>query len=186
MFDAVIVAGASSSRLGDIDKAMLEVGSSSLLARAVGAAADASTVVVVGPRRDLELDVVWCEEEPAGGGPVAAFAAGLARTSAEVVLLLAADLPFVAGAVTPLLASAARGDVAVLVDEAGRANYLASAWQRSAAVRALGSASSAGRSMRSLFDGLSVVQVSDAGGWGADCDTWDAVAAARARADLDS
>jgi molybdopterin-guanine dinucleotide biosynthesis protein A len=184
VFDAVIVAGARSERLGGVDKAMLEVDGVPLLARAVVAAGGACRVIVVGPRRAVEPDVVWCEEQPAGGGPAAAFAAGLALTSAPLVLLLAADLPFVAGAVAPLLAALgdAAAEVAVLVEPGGRPNYLASAWRRDSALLRLGGGEVSGRSMRSLLVGLDAVEVPDGGGWALDCDTWDALEAARQRA----
>lgn len=179
-YDAIVVAGARSERLGGIDKAMLDVGGESLLARAVAAVAGAVTVTVVGPQRSAATPVVWREESPPGGGPVAAFASGLTVGAASVVVLIAADLPFIAGAISSLVSSVGSQDVAVLVDESGRENYLASAWRRDAAMAAV-SGDVVGRSMRSLMPGLDVVQVRDEGGWGMDCDTWPAVDAARAR-----
>ncbi|WP_375486811.1 molybdenum cofactor guanylyltransferase [uncultured Jatrophihabitans sp.] len=193
-YDALIVAGGSARRLGGADKPALDVGGQSLLARVVGATADAEQLVVVGPRRPLperHEAVTWCVEDPAGGGPVAAIATGLLHTRADVVVVLAADLPWVAPAVPVLRATvgAAVGatvgaaDVAVLVDGSGRRNHLAAAWRRTALVAAvdrLGEPS--GARVRDLFATVRVAAVPDPHGWGRDCDTWDDVAAARSAA----
>jgi molybdopterin-guanine dinucleotide biosynthesis protein A len=182
-FDAIVLAGARSERLGGVDKAMIEIDGSTLLDRVLRGLGGASRVVVVGPPRPIRSDVSinWCEEQPAGGGPVAAFAAGLAATSADVVVLLASDLPFVAGAAPALRAALVDGiEVALLVDAAGRANYLAGAWRRGpvlARLAALGPPS--GMSMRALIAGLATADVVDRDGCGLDCDTWEAVAVAR-------
>lgn len=182
--DAVVLAGARSERLGGVDKAMIDVGGSTLIHRVLGGLEGVAHVVVVGPERAVVGNVHWCEEQPSGGGPVAAFSAGLAAGDAGVVLLLAADLPFVGGAVTALLGRLIEGvDVAVLIDDSGRPNYLASVWRRAAVdsrLAALGDLT--GLSMRMLFEGLTVATVTDDGGWGIDCDTWDAVEQARLRA----
>ena len=149
-------------RLGGADKPGIEIGGVALLGRVVAAVADADTVVVVGPPRVLALSrpVLWCQEEPPGGGPVAALAAGLDVTSAEIVVVLAADLPWIAPAVPDLLAALGppgRADVAVLTDRAGRRNHLAAAWRRPALVAALAALPAAhGAAMRSLFEDMSV------------------------------
>jgi molybdopterin-guanine dinucleotide biosynthesis protein A len=159
---------------------MVELDGVTLLDRVLNALD--SDVVVVGPQRSTSRPVIWCEEDPVGGGPVAAFAAGLAAAaSSDKALLLGSDLPFIAGAVMPLLSLSA--DVAVLVDQDGRANYLASAWRRSvveARLEELGDPN--GLSMRRLLEGLSVEEVRDTGGWGFDCDTWESLDLARERA----
>ena len=181
MYDAIVLAGGQARRLAGADKPALVVGGRTLLDRVVDAVDAAGRVVVVGPRRPLERDVIWCQEEPAGSGPVAAIAAGLPQTSAEVVLVLAADLPYVAGAIAPLLAAVGRGDVALLADPDGRANHLAAAWRRDALVSALAAVGDPnGAAVRSLLGSVAVVLVPDEAGWGRDCDTWDDLAAARA------
>jgi molybdopterin-guanine dinucleotide biosynthesis protein A len=185
VFDAIVLAGGSARRLGGIDKPALVVGGRALLDRALAAVAGARTRVVVGPRRlTADPDVVWCREEPPGGGPVAALAAGLAHVNAEVIVVIAADLPAVAPAVPTLIAALtdSAAGAALLTDPSGRINHLAAAWRRSAlaaAMHAVGPPQ--GVAMRTLADGVDVVQVRDEGGWGRDCDTWDDLAAARAR-----
>jgi molybdopterin-guanine dinucleotide biosynthesis protein A len=182
-FDAVVLAGARSARLGGADKALVEIGGMRLLDRVVSAVAGAATTIVVGPQRDVPGEVQWCREEPPDGGPVAAFAAGLALATADVVLLLGVDLPFIAAGMPALLAGAvAPSDVAALVDATGRTNYLASAWRTASARRRLAELPTvAGVSMRALFDGLMLTPVDDRDGWGTDCDTWAAINAAEQR-----
>lgn len=183
MYDAVVLAGGAARRLGGADKPGVEVGGVTLLQRTVTAVGDAATLVVVGPPRQLDgAAVVWCREHPPGGGPVAALAAGLPATSADLVVVLAADLPWVAPAVPRLVAAVPADGVAVLTDADGRVNYLAAAWQRSALVAALARVQPAGAAMRQLLTDVATVLVADQGA-GRDCDTWSDIT--RARAELD-
>jgi molybdopterin-guanine dinucleotide biosynthesis protein A len=95
-YDAIVLAGGRGSRLGHVDKPGLTVGDATLLDRVLAAVSDAERTIVVGPRRATSRPVIWCRESPAGGGPVAAVAAGCAHASAETVLLVACDLPWIA------------------------------------------------------------------------------------------
>ncbi|HEX3336635.1 MAG TPA: NTP transferase domain-containing protein [Jatrophihabitans sp.] len=183
MYDALVLAGGAARRLGGVDKPQLEVDGATLLDRAVAAAGDAGTVIVVGPRQPVAAAVTWCREDPPGGGPVAAVAAGLQHTSADVVLVLAADLPWIAPAVPALVAALADADVALLVDPSGRVNYLAAAWQRPAIVAAIAEVGRVqGAAMGSVVArARRPALVPDTGGWGRDCDTWDDLTRARNR-----
>src|SRR3954453_8560212 len=105
VYDAIVLAGGRARRLGGAPKPQLTVGGRRLLDHVLDAVPDAAHVVVVGPEQAAERPVVWCQEAPPGGGPVGALAAGLPRTSADVVVLLAADLPWVAPAVPALRAA---------------------------------------------------------------------------------
>jgi molybdopterin-guanine dinucleotide biosynthesis protein A len=182
-FDAVILAGGAGRRLGGVDKALIEVDGATLLDRALSACHSAGRTVVVGPRRaDVAESVVWCREDPPGGGPVAGLAAGLLEASADVVVVLAVDQPWIAGGVPALRASLAAGnqarpdsvDAAVLVDADGRRNYLAAAWRRIALLNALLAIDQlAGASMRSVYASARCVEVRDGAGWGRDIDTPD-------------
>jgi molybdopterin-guanine dinucleotide biosynthesis protein A len=182
-FDAVILAGGAGRRLGGVDKALIEVDGVTLLDRALSATNAAGRTVVVGPRRAGGADsVTWCREDPPGGGPVAGLATGLLHVSAEVVVVLAVDQPWIAGAVPALRASlAARNhdrpdavDAAVLIDADGRRNYLAAAWRRVALLNALLRIDPlAGASMRSVYASARCAEVSDIAGWGRDIDTPD-------------
>jgi molybdopterin-guanine dinucleotide biosynthesis protein A len=180
VYDAIVLAGGTARRLGGLDKPQLEVRGRSLLDRAVLAVADASRVVVVGPEQPVAGQVTFCREQPPGGGPVAAIAAGLPLTSAGVVVVLAADLPRVAPAVPVLLAAVPPSGVALLVDAAGRPNHLAAAWRRADLLRALAAVGEpSGAAVRALVAEMDPVYVPDPDGWGQDCDTWDDLAEAR-------
>lgn len=181
-FDAIVLAGGDARRLGGLDKPAQEIDGVALLDRVLIAVRAATRTVVVGPRRDAVGDVVWCREEPPGGGPVAAIAAALPHVRRERVLVLAADLPWIAPAVPLLLAALDPARAAALVDAAGRRNVLAAAWWTSSLRAAVESASPVGRPVRSLYEDVPVAQVPDAGGWGTDCDTWDDLRTARRRA----
>ena len=181
---AIVLAGRGSERLGGADKAMVELDGTTLLDRALQGAGGATEVVVVGPPRPTSSPVVWAEEQPAGGGPVAALAAGLASAQpTDAVLLLASDLPFIAEGVPSLVAALTPGtDVAILVDDDGRANYLAALWRRSSVeARLTGLGDLAGLPMRRMLEGMAVAEVRDTDGWGFDCDTWEALDLARQR-----
>lgn len=135
-FDVVVLAGGSARRLGGVDKPSLEVGGRSLLDRVLDAVTGASRVVVVGPMRTTDRPVTWCREEPPGGGPVAALAAGLVHVQADRVAVLAGDLPFLtASVVERLRAESAGRDGALVVDDGGRDQLLLGVWD-TAALRA--------------------------------------------------
>jgi molybdopterin-guanine dinucleotide biosynthesis protein A len=119
------------------DKVLVDVGGTTMLERVLSAVADACRLVVVGPRRDIAADVVWCREEPAGGGPAAGLRAGLDHVGADVVVVLAADQPFAdGGVVTDLLSHIGATDGVVAVDATGRPQWLCSAWRADALRRA--------------------------------------------------
>jgi len=186
-FDALVLAGGAARRLDGADKPAQLVGTATLLSRVLAAVADACTIVVVGPpRADLPVGVLSCVEDPPGGGPVAAIAAGLALVDAETVAVLAADLPDIAPAVHVLLAAIGDADVAALTDRDGRLNYLAATWRTAALRRAVAAVGDPhGASMRQLMTSATMVQVPDPDGWGRDCDTWDDLAAARRASAVD-
>lgn len=186
LFDAVVLAGGSARRLGGVDKPALVVGERSLLDRALAAVAGASTLVVVGPARDLPPAVVQVREDPPGGGPAAALAAGLTHVSAPQVAVLAADLPHVDTLVVSALLDAARGrDGALLVDADGRDQVLTGVWSTAALQSAAAGRDLAGQPLRALLAGLDVarLRVGELGldAW-SDCDTPGDLAAARAAA----
>jgi molybdopterin-guanine dinucleotide biosynthesis protein A len=186
-FDAVVLAGGAARRLGGEDKPGLVVGGATLLDRVLAACAEAGVTVVVGPERATARVVRWAREEPPGGGPVAGLAAGLAHVTAEVTLLLAADLPFLdAAAVRRLLdalAAAPEVDGAVLVDAEGREQLLTAAYRTAplrAALAAVGEPD--GARLRAVTAALRTLRLPDTTDVAVDCDTWDDVERARERA----
>ena len=169
-FDALILAGGGARRLGGADKPALEVAGRPLLDVARAALRDASRVVVVGPGGDVT-------EDPPGGGPLAALAAGLIRCDAPVVVVLAADLPFVTAEVVSLLVEAAP---ALAVDDQGRDQYLLGAYPTEA-LRRLMPSSPAGARMTAVIDGLAPRRL-ELPGWPPpwwDCDTAEELEQAR-------
>ncbi|MCF2526434.1 NTP transferase domain-containing protein [Yinghuangia soli] len=186
-FDAIVAAGGAARRLGGRDKPALLVGGRTLLDRAVEACAGAERVVVVGPRRRTAQPVHWVREDPPGGGPVAALAAGLAAVEAPVVLVLAADLPFVTASVTDRLLAALTGgndpaDGVLLVDADGRDQPLLAAYRTEALRSALaGLGDPHGAALRALLAPLALRRLPDTSDAAFDCDTWPQVRAARHR-----
>jgi molybdopterin-guanine dinucleotide biosynthesis protein A len=137
-FDAVLLTGGSGRRLGGADKPALQVGDRPIVARVAAAAADAGQLIVVGPAyAGVRADVV-AREDPPGGGPAAALAAGIPHVRAARVAVLGGDLPFVTGAVLDDLRRAVAADdgpaLALLVDDDGRDQPLCAVW-RTAALR---------------------------------------------------
>lgn len=184
-YDAIVLAGGESQRMGGVAKTALEVGGIAILTRVTAALSRAGQVIVVGDSAPGTRADVRTREEPPGGGPVAALAAGLRYVHAPVVLTLAGDLPFLTEAAVETLVAELRGDVrrSVAVDGTGREQLLCAAWTTSAlraALDALGT--SAGAAMRRLVtSSMHTAQVTlpgDPPPWW-DCD--DAVQLASAR-----
>ncbi|MDH6123727.1 molybdopterin-guanine dinucleotide biosynthesis protein A [Kitasatospora sp. GP82] len=185
-YDAIVLAGGAARRFGGADKPALEVGGRTLLDRVLAACADAGRTVVVGPPRETARAAVhWTREQPPGGGPVAAVAAGLGHATAERVLLFAADLPFLdRPTVRRLLAALDEtgSEGALLVDAAGRDQPLAAAYRTAALRRSLADLGDpAGLPLRRLLAPLDVVRLADPEGVAYDCDTWEELAQARER-----
>jgi molybdopterin-guanine dinucleotide biosynthesis protein A len=150
-FDAVVLAGGAARRFGGVNKCTLLVDGRAVLARVTDAVGAAQRVVLVGsPVPGARADIVT-REEPAGGGPVAALAAGLRFVQAPLVVVLAGDLPaLTADAVTQLVASVAGADRAAAVDADGRAQLLCAAWRTAALRVALAGVDVSGAPMRAL------------------------------------
>jgi len=187
-FDAIVLAGGAARRLGGADKPLERVRGMTLLEHVLAAVGQAGRRIVVGPRRriDARPPLIWVREEPPGSGPACAIAVGAQQARAGIVLILAADMPFIAPAIPALidaLSADARADAALL-RSGGRDGYLAAAWRRAALASSLSAQPpSPGASARSLYRDRRIAAVEDAGGWGRDCDTWEDLALAR-RGDL--
>ncbi|HZF87941.1 NTP transferase domain-containing protein [Streptomyces sp.] len=188
-YDAVVLAGGAARRLGGADKPAVRVGGRALLDRVLTACAGASTTVVVAAPRPAARPVTWAREDPPGGGPLAALDAGLRHTTAEHVVVLSADLPFLDdGTVRRLRAAldgAGHADGALLADADGRDQPLVAAYRAAALRRELAALTAAhgaltGLPLRRLTGTLDLVRVPDPVA-SFDCDTWDDIATARAR-----
>ena len=178
-FAAVILAGGAATRLGGRDKPALPVQGQPMLHRVLAAVEHADQRIVVGPRRaGLPRDVLTTSDRPPGGGPVAATAAGLDLVTADLVALLAADLPYLTRPAIDQLVAAVDDQVdgVLFVDDTGRRQLLCGVWHTAALHRVLDDLGDpSGRSMHALFDRLKVRElVTPADGapppW-FDCDT---------------
>jgi molybdopterin-guanine dinucleotide biosynthesis protein A len=189
VYDAVVLAGGAARRLGGADKPGIRIGGRALLDRVLGACDGASRTVVVGGRRPTVRPVHWAREEPPGGGPVAALDAGVRCVDAGTVLVLSADLPFLAeptvrGLIEAL--DAGGNEAALLTDADGRDQPLVAAYRteplrREIALLATEYGTLAGLPLRLLTQELDLVRVAADSLVSFDCDTWEDVAAARAR-----
>ncbi|WP_285249087.1 NTP transferase domain-containing protein [Pseudarthrobacter sp. efr-133-R2A-89] len=201
IFDALILAGGRSSRLGGVPKQSLVLRGRTLLDWTIEAAAGARHTVVVGdvscssppsrgvsddagPAQSLPPGVLSCREEPAFAGPAAGISAGLAALAehgggAPFTLVLACDMPLAARAVATLRAAVAaagdgRGAVARSAD--GREQPLAAIYNTDELKRSCGELSLRNAlvngSVRSLLANLDVQLVRVPAGSTADVDTW--------------
>jgi molybdopterin-guanine dinucleotide biosynthesis protein A len=190
-FDAVILAGGRSSRLGGVPKQGLVFQGATLLQRSLAASSGASRAVVVGPDPGpLPAGVISCREQPEFAGPAAAVAAGLealARLGSghAYTLVLACDMPYVQAAVQVLQAALesvnGRADGVMACAEDGKAQQLAGFYSTNVLTRAARELASRGAlingSMRSLLASLDVQLVTVPAGSTDDVDTWDDAAA---------
>ncbi|MEU8314275.1 NTP transferase domain-containing protein [Micromonospora sp. NPDC048887] len=99
-YAAILLAGGAARRMGGVDKPARAVGGRPMLHRVLDAVTDADQRIVVGSSGPVPSGVRTTREEPPGGGPVAATAAGLALLDpgTTTVALLAADLPLLTAA----------------------------------------------------------------------------------------
>ena len=183
MYDAIVLAGGSSRRMGGGDKTALSVDGLSLLDRVLGAVANAGTRIVVGDPRPTAfaetLPVTWTREDPVGGGPAAALNAGMPCVTAPLVAVLAGDLPFLDSAsVAALIAAttaASQLDGVLAADGSGAPQWLCGVWRTSSLRRLLAMQPVEGLALRRLFASSSYDMISLAGRAGRepwfDCDT---------------
>ncbi|MBL1116326.1 molybdenum cofactor guanylyltransferase [Streptomyces sp. 110] len=182
----MILAGGAARRLGGVDKPALRVGGRALLDRVLDACRGAGRTVVVGPRRPTARPVRWAREEPPGGGPVAAVDAGIRQTTAPVVLVLSADLPFLTHeTVETLLTGLQDTEGAVLIDPDGREQPLVAAYRAEALRREIGLLATehgglGGLPLRLLVSELALARLQHSTA-SFDCDTWEDITTARAR-----
>jgi molybdopterin-guanine dinucleotide biosynthesis protein A len=171
VWQAVLLAGGRGSRLGGRHKPAIAVGGRTLLNHALAAVAGADRVVVVGPVEPTDRPVRWTREQPPGGGPVAALAAGLAEIDAAEIAVLATDLAGVTvDTIDRLRVARTERDGAVLRDATGRKQWLIGVW-RTERLRAALPAAPAGMSLFSVLSTLDVADVPELPGESVDIDT---------------
>jgi molybdopterin-guanine dinucleotide biosynthesis protein A len=187
-FDAVILAGGRSSRLGGVPKQSLIYDGATLLQRSLEAAAGAGSVVVVGPDPGpLPEGVLTCREEPPFAGPASAIAAGRAALNETAgprppfTLLLACDMPRVGQAIAALRQSLGPGDGAMAVSPDGHRQPLVGFYSTAALQRSVQDLNARGAlmngSVSAVLARLDVQLVTVPAGSTDDVDTWDDAAA---------
>ncbi|UVJ40418.1 molybdenum cofactor guanylyltransferase [Arthrobacter sp. CJ23] len=192
-FDAVILAGGRSSRLGGVPKSGLEYDGATLLERALLAARGARSAVVVGPPLEgLPPGTLTAREEPPFAGPAAAIAAGLAALAGRPdgtptvpwILVLACDMPHARDAVDVLIhgleaSPGTEGAMAVSAD--GRKQPLLGLYSTAALEREIAAAHGSGglvnASVFGLLARLELLPVPVPSGSTDDVDTWEDAAA---------
>jgi molybdopterin-guanine dinucleotide biosynthesis protein A len=187
-FDAIILAGGRSSRLGGSPKSALLFDGATLLERSLASSAGARHTVVVGPdTAGLPGGVLTTREDPPFAGPAAAIAAGLAtlrtESPADMVLVLACDMPRVDVAVRALVDAlpGAGADGVMATSPDGRRQPLAGFYSTAALERAVEDAAARDAlvhgSVFALLASLDVQAVVVPAGSTDDVDTWDDAAA---------
>ena len=118
---AFILAGGQSRRMGQ-DKAFLKLGGRTLLAHAMELASSiASSVRIVAPQEKFLTVARTIEDVFPDCGPLAGIHAALTRTTTELNLILAVDLPFVESEfLSYLIAQASQISALVTVPQAGK------------------------------------------------------------------
>ncbi|MCI1676119.1 MAG: NTP transferase domain-containing protein [Ancrocorticia sp.] len=161
-FDAIVLAGGASRRLGR-NKALVRLRGVTLLERTCVAVAGARRIAVVAPKETIAAafahipgNVVQTLEDPPLGGPVAGLIAGLdalGEPRAQIAVL-SCDVPRAADAIEVLLGRPLEGAGVCAVDGTGRQQLLVGVYSfeflnsRRAAV-----GSGHGASIRAFMDG---------------------------------
>ncbi|MHA7292652.1 NTP transferase domain-containing protein [Arthrobacter sp. HLT1-21] len=190
-FNAVVLSGGRSSRLGGVSKAHLHRGGRTLLSLTCDAVAAAHRTIVVGPDRDdglpgdpvagsMAQDCEFIRESPPFGGPAAALAAAvdhLLEDTTPWVLVLACDMPRIAQAIPVLLAAAAEcPESSVVAHDGGRDQPLAALYRlgslRTAVMAAQTSGGAQNLSMKALLARVQWRTIDVPPGSTADVDTW--------------
>ncbi|MEO6957240.1 MAG: NTP transferase domain-containing protein [Antricoccus sp.] len=155
---AIVLAGGTAQRLGGVHKPSLRVGGIPIIAR-LCAALRSFEPIVVGLAQDVPAEVEITREDPPGGGPVAAIAVGLdALSRADVVLVIAGDLPFFDAQSADLLVSNLGSFDGCLYAD-GQTHWLAGCWQARALRARIAAVNPRGMSVRSLAAALRTTTV---------------------------
>jgi len=127
-FSAVILAGGKSSRMGR-DKAWLEVGGQTLLARQIGLVRDAgASEIFISGRADVDYSSFGCrvlKDKFQNAGPLAGIERALAASTSPLLLVLAVDMPAMSAAFLQGLATKCANDSGAIPKVEGRIEPIA-------------------------------------------------------------
>lgn len=94
ILSAMVLTGGKSTRFGS-DKSQAIMGQNSLIEKILDSLPQDIEIVVVGPSiKNTSRAPKYAQEDPLGGGPVAAISAGLEFVETEYVAIIATDMPF--------------------------------------------------------------------------------------------
>lgn len=179
IFAAIVLAGGRSSRLDGADKATFVLEGSTLLERACEAVAAASQIVIVGAVDNPPAGIEVVVENPRFGGPAAAIGAGLTALGeepADLIAILACDLPHARDAFAALYAAAQAGfdgDAVIAADDSGKRQTLLGIYRAEPLRDAVAAAGDLdGMAVRKLLADLSFTEVAVPEGSTFDVDTW--------------
>jgi molybdopterin-guanine dinucleotide biosynthesis protein A len=176
VFDAVVLSGGRSSRLGGVPKSSLLIDGSSLLGRTSGALDAARRLVVVGlPSPGLPERAELIREDPPFGGPAAAVRAAVVHLQGDPapwVLLLACDMPRISDALPALTDGALATGASVLAHDGGRDQPLAALYRWADLAMAVDQQEVRNLSMRALLARVTWSPVEVPAGSTTDIDTW--------------
>lgn len=158
MLSAMILTGGRSTRFGS-DKSRAMFGEKSLIEELLISLPQNMDVIVVGPAIEKALrPLKYTQEDPLGGGPVAAICAGLELIDTEFVAIIATDMPFASQIIDGLIGVLPIGEDALIpLDSQGVRQSLCALYRTAAlrsAITRLGEVS--GQSMRNLTKLLDV------------------------------
>ena len=133
MVAAAILAGGRGKRLGNAQKALVEVGGTPIVARqlAVLEPLTDEQIIVAGDTRPYEgFGARLVTDLHPGAGPLAGLESALAATKADALLVFACDLPFLDAAFVTALRDAPATAEAVVARLDGKAQPLAARYAR--------------------------------------------------------
>ena len=163
--EVIILTGGSSTRFGS-DKSKIDFAGLPLVEQVLAYFPVETRFIVVGPSfPSTKYDLRFTQEDPPGGGPVAALAAGLQMVESEYVALVATDMPFAGKAIAQLFQYLPlTKDALIPIDSKRKPQPLCAIYRVTSLQRALsGMAALSGKSMRSLISLLEVSEI-DLGG----------------------
>jgi len=155
--DAILLSGGDGARLGGAEKAFLDLGGETLLARKLTVLRELFENVIIAtnaPERYRGAGALVVADDEEGKGPLMGIYCGLRASGAAHCFVTASDTPFLLPAVAEHLAAHAEGFDAVVPVWQGRAEPLCAVYS-SRCIPAIAARGGAGR-VRSFFDDVRV------------------------------